>query len=87
MTTLETAIVPVQFWPLTATKLVLRTGQFTPPPWYLYSLLDASGSVLAQNSIQMSQADWNAWPAGLGPEGDANYQLDSICRTLNLTRA
>lgn len=83
---LTTPIVPVQVYPETADLLVLQPGQFGPPPWYLWTLTNSSGKRLAFATVQMNENAWNAWPAGLGPDGDANYQLDAICKQLNLTR-
>lgn len=84
---MKTKIVPVTFWPETADTLLLQNGLLQPPPVYAYTLTNGSGKVFTQAPVQMTRADWDAWPAGLGPDGDTNYQLDCICRTLGLTRA
>lgn len=85
---MKTKIQPIQFWPDYADTLSLENGVLRPPPTYAYTLLNSTtGKRFKTDFVMMPEADWNAWPAGLGPDGDANYQLDSICRTLNLTRA
>ena len=83
---MKTTIVPVQFWPDYADTIVFQNGTLVPPPVYSYTLTNSTGKNFKTAAIQMSQEAWNAWPAGLGPDGDVNYQLDSLCKQLNLTR-
>lgn len=83
---MKTKIVPVEFWPEQADTLVIQNGILQPPPWYTYTLTNATGKIFKQDRVQMSDAQWNAWPAGLGPDGDTEYQLNAICSQLNLTR-
>ena len=44
-------------------------------------------TVLKDGNTSMTEAQWQAWPAELGPEGDDTYQLDAIAANLGLTRA
>jgi hypothetical protein len=43
--------------------------------------------VLKDGNVNMTEAQWAAWPAGLGPDGDSEYQLNAIAANLGLTRA
>ena len=42
--------------------------------------------VLKNGNVNMTEAQWNNWAAGLGPDGDDEYQLDAISANLGLTR-
>ena len=42
--------------------------------------------VLKNGNVDMPQEDWNNWAAGLGPDGDTEYQLFSISTALGLIR-
>jgi hypothetical protein len=42
--------------------------------------------VLKNGNVNMPQEDWNNWTAGLGPDGDTEYQLFSISTALGLIR-
>ena len=44
-------------------------------------------TVLKNGNVNMTEEQWNDWAAGLGPDGDDEYQLDSISANLGLTRA
>jgi hypothetical protein len=35
----------------------------------------------------MTEQQWNDWAAGLGPDGDDEYQLNCISQNLGLTRS
>ena len=88
---MQTQIVPVQVYPSTANVLFLRAGNLGPPPAYYYQLqnVDAEGvvTVLKDGNVNMTEEQWGAWPAGLGPDGDSDYQLTAIAANLGLTRA
>ena len=43
--------------------------------------------VLKNGNVNMTEEQWNNWAAGLGPQGDDEYQLDCISANLGLTRA
>ena len=87
---MQTAISPVSVFPSTANVLFLRAGNLGPPPTYYYQLqnVDADGNVtvLKDGNVNMTSAQWQAWPADLGTDGDDNYQLDCISANLGLTR-
>ena len=42
--------------------------------------------VLKDGNVNMTEEQWQAWAANLGPEGDNEYQLDCIAANLGLTR-
>ena len=42
--------------------------------------------VLKDGNVNMTEQQWQAWAANLGPEGDNEYQLDCIAANLGLTR-
>ena len=44
-------------------------------------------TVLKNGNVNMTEEQWNDWAAGLGPDGDDEYQLDCISANLGLTRA
>ena len=44
-------------------------------------------TVLKNGNVNMTEQQWNDWAAGLGPDGDDEYQLDCISANLGLTRA
>ena len=44
-------------------------------------------TVLKNGNVNMTEEQWNDWAAGLGPDGDDEYQLNSISANLGLTRA
>ena len=87
---MQTNIVPVSVFPSTANVLFIRAGNLGPPPSYYYQLqaVDADGNVtvLKDGNVNMTSAQWQAWPADLGTDGDDNYQLDCISANLGLTR-
>ena len=43
-------------------------------------------TVLKNGNVNMTEEQWNNWAAGLGPQGDDEYQLDCISANLGLTR-
>ena len=43
--------------------------------------------VLKNGNVNMTEQQWNDWAAGLGPQGDDEYQLDAISSNLGLKRA
>lgn len=43
-------------------------------------------TVLKNGNVNMTMEQWQNWAANLGPEGDAEYQLDCIAADLGLTR-
>jgi hypothetical protein len=43
-------------------------------------------TVLKNGNVNMTEEQWNDWAAGLGPQGDDEYQLDCISANLGLTR-
>ena len=43
--------------------------------------------VLKDGNVSMTNEQWQAWPADLGPDGDTDYQLTAIAANLGLTRA
>lgn len=81
---MKTAIVPVPFWQEFATIFLLQSGQLTPPPWYAWQLTNESGKIFASGTIQMTEANWSAWPANAD---DTEYQLNAITSQLGLVRA
>ena len=44
-------------------------------------------TVLKNGNVSMTEAQWDNWAAGLGPQGDDEYQLNCISANLGLTRA
>ena len=44
-------------------------------------------TVLKNGNVSMTEEQWNNWAAGLGPQGDDEYQLNCISANLGLTRA
>ena len=88
---MQTLIQPVQVWPSSANTLYIRAGNLGPPPAYYYTLsnVDADGNVtvLKDGNVNMTEEQWSAWPAGLGPDGDSDYQINAIAANLGLTRA
>ena len=87
---MQTNISPVAVFPGTANVLYIRSTGLGPPPSYYYELqsVDAESNVtvLKNGNVDMATAQWQAWPAGLGTDGDTEYQLDCISANLGLTR-
>ena len=87
---MQTNISPVAVFPGTANVLLIRSTGLGPPPSYYYELqeVDADGNVtvLKNGTVDMTPEQWNDWAAGLGPQGDTQYQLDCISANLGLTR-
>lgn len=91
---MQTNITPVQVYPSTANTLYIRAGNLGPPPTYYYQLQNVTVpsegepvvTVLKDGNVNMTEAQWSAWPAGLGPDGDTDYQLTAIADNLGLTR-
>ena len=81
---LTTPISPVAVWPAEATQLAIRSITLGPPPAYYYQLLAADGTVLKEGNVNMTEAQWAAWPADAD---DDAVQLDAIAANLGLTRA
>jgi len=44
-------------------------------------------TVLKNGNVNMTEEQWNDWAAGLGPDGDDEYQLNCISQNLGLTRS
>ena len=88
---MQTNISPVAVYPGTANVLAIRSITLGPPPQYYYELqsVDADGvvTVLKNGNAGMTEAQWQAWPAEMGPSGDDEYQLNCIVANLGLTRA
>ena len=88
---MNTLITPVAVYPSTANTLYIRAGNLGPPPQYYYQLQnvaeDGTVVVLKDGNVSMTEAQWSAWPAGLGPDGDTDYQLTAVAANLGLTRA
>ena len=85
---MQTNITPVPVYPRMANVLMIRAGNLGPPPTYYYQLQhvddDGSITVLKDGNIDMTSAQWAAWPADAD---DDAYQLDAISANLGLTRA
>ena len=85
---LSTPIVPVTVYPAQANTLAIRSITLGPPPAFYYQLqnVDADGNVtvLKDGNVNMTQEQWNAWPADAD---DDAVQLDAISANLGLTRA
>ena len=43
--------------------------------------------MLKNGNVDMTETQWQNWGTNLGPQGDDEYQLDSISANLGLTRA
>ena len=88
---MQTNIVPVQVFPESANVLMIRAGNLGPPPAYYYQLQnvseDGTVTVLKDGNVSMTSEQWGEWPAGLGTDGDTEYQLTAIAANLGLTRA
>ena len=88
---MNTIITPVAVYPSTANTLYIRAGNLGPPPQYYYQLQnvaeDGNVVVLKDGNVNMTEAQWQAWPADLGTQGDDDYQLNCISANLGLTRA
>ena len=91
---MQTNISPVAVWPGTANVFYIRSTGLGPPPSYYYELqeilfdeqFNPSLRTLKNGNIGMTPEQWQAWPAGLGTDGDTEYQLDCISANLGLTR-
>ena len=91
---MQTNISPVAVFPGTANVLAIRSITLGPPPQFFYELqeilfdpeFNSHLEVLKSGNVSMTQEQWNDWPAGLGPDGDSEYQLDCIAANLGLTR-
>jgi hypothetical protein len=91
---MQTNISPVAVYPGTANVLSIRSITLGPPPQYYYELQEILFDpefnpklfTLKNGNVSMTQEQWNEWPAGLGPDGDSEYQLDCITANLGLTR-
>ena len=91
---MQTNISPVAVYPGTANVLMIRSTGLGPPPSYYYELQEVlfdeqfnpSLRTLKNGNVDMATAQWQAWPAGLGTDGDTEYQLDCISANLGLTR-
>jgi hypothetical protein len=91
---MQTNISPVAVFPGTANVLDIRSICLSPTPGYYYELqeilfdpeFNPSLRTLKNGNVSMTQEQWNNWPAGLGPDGDSDYQLDCIAENLGLTR-
>ena len=90
---MQTYIVPVSVYPGSANVLYIRAGNLGPPPSYYYQLQNVTPGVdgnpdtvvvLKDGNIDMTQAQWAAWPADAD---DDEYQLNAISANLGLTRA
>lgn len=88
---MQTNIVPVQVFPESANVLMIRAGNLGPPPAYYYQLQnvseDGTVTVLKDGNVSMTSEQWGEWPAGLGTDGDTEYQFTAIAANLGLTRA
>lgn len=88
---MQTQIVPVSVFPSSANVLMIRAGNLGPPPAYYYQLQnvaeDGTVVVLKDGNVSMTSEQWGEWPAGLGTDGDTEYQLTAIAANLGLTRA
>ena len=88
---MQTNICPVAVFPGSANVLYIQSITLGPPPAYYYELrsVDAQDAmtVLKNGNVNMTPEQWNDWQAGLGPDGDTQYQLDCIATNLGLTRA
>lgn len=91
---MQTNVIPVAVYPGTANVLYIRSTGLGPPPSYYYELqeilfdeqFNPSLRTLKNGNVNMTQEQWNDWPAGLGTDGDTEYQLDCISANLGLTR-
>ena len=91
---MQTNISPVAVFPGTANVLMIRSTGLGPPPSYYYELqeilfdeqFNPSLRTLKNGNVGMTPEQWNDWPAGLGTDGDTEYQLDCISANLGLTR-
>ena len=65
-------------------------GNVVPPqgePTITETYTETVVVVLKDGNVNMTSAQWQAWPAELGTNGDDEYQLDCISANLGLTRA
>jgi hypothetical protein len=69
--------------PPVAEQLDPTTGAVTVPAVAEQTIV----TVLKNGNVNMTEEQWNNWAAGLGPQGDDEYQLDCISANLGLTRA
>ena len=91
---MQTNVTPVAVFPGTANVLYIRSTGLGPPPSYYYELqeilfdeqFNPSLRTLKNGNVNMTPEQWQAWPAGLGTDGDTEYQLDCISANLGLTR-
>ena len=73
----------VEVIPPVIEQVDLVTGQVTKPGSPEQTIV----TVLKDGNVNMTDAQWQAWPAELGTDGDDTYQLDCIAANLGLTRA
>ena len=91
---MQTNISPVAVYPGTANVLYIRSTGLGPPPSYYYELqeilfdeqFNPSLRTLKNGNVGMTPEQWNEWQAGMGPDGDTEYQLFAISENLGLTR-
>lgn len=76
-----------QLQQVTAIKGTPESGTMGEPDYVSATPDSEEVVVLKDGNASMTSAQWQAWPADLGTEGDENYQLDCITENLGLTRA
>lgn len=94
MSHLSTNILPVSFFPKTATRLHLRAVGFDRSPIYLATFQHVTPATatepekietLAARNESMTVEQWNEWPAGDLPELDDAYQVSCLAANLGVT--
>ena len=84
---MKSLIEPVVVYPSTANTLMIRSITLGPPPSYYYELqevTDGNVTVLKNGNVNMTEAQWAAWPADAD---DDAVQLAAISENLGLTLA